>query len=95
MQCHTAHILLLCQETQLLSGDINSKCKNLTQILWQSKGKLSLVPYCTDLFEKILSLTFPIEFKAGTGTNSFHCQCKLIIQEAGKTCQEIGLGGLS
>jgi len=60
--------------------DKNSKCKNLIQILRQSKGNLPLVPYCTDLFEKILSLTLPIEFKAGTGTNSFHRQCKLIIQ---------------
>lgn len=43
--------------------DINSKCKNLVQILWQSKGNLPLVPYCTNLFEKRLSLSPPLNSK--------------------------------
>jgi len=37
--------------------DMNSKSKNLIRILWQSKGNLPLISYCTNLFEKRLSLS--------------------------------------
>ena len=40
--------------------DIRSKCKNLVEILWQSEGNLLLVPYCTNLFEKRLSLSLSL-----------------------------------
>jgi len=58
MSYHTAHILLLSGNSVAeWEMDINSKCKTLVQILWQSKGNLPLVPYGTDLFEKrLLSL---------------------------------------
>jgi hypothetical protein len=85
IQYHTTHILLLCQKTNSDAEwemDINSKCKNHLQIVWQSKG-ICLWSHIVLIYLRKDGVSPPIEFKAGTWTNSFHGQCKPFIQETG------------